>query len=75
MIHATCAEGTSMLFNPNEEVWVCDDVIAGEYIVNDYSGFAKAVVVPGVHVSYKVDNKDVWSATKIVSVKIVPVCS
>ena len=75
MIHATFADGTTMLFNPNEEVWVCDDVIAGEYISGEREGFATNFIKPGVHVSYKVDNEDVWSATKIVSVTILPDCS
>ena len=69
MIHATFADGTTMLFDPNEEVWVCDAVEGGKYIVNDYEGPAKAVVVPGVHCINGGDEYAVPSATKIVSVR------
>ena len=51
MIHATFADGTTMLFQPYERVWTCtwmsDD---GEYFDGDQHDFARVSIKPGVHV-------------------------
>ena len=50
MIHATFADDSTMLFDPDEQICVCDDVLCGEYIVNDQCGPASKVIKPGVFV-------------------------
>ena len=67
MIHATFEDGTTMLFDPNEDVWVCEDVISGEYISGEREGFAKNFIKPGVHVLSSKGR--IPSATNIVSVR------
>jgi len=51
LIHATFADGTTMLFLPYEKVWTCtwmsDD---GEYFDGDRHDFAKYLIKPDVHV-------------------------
>ena len=51
MIHATFADGSTMLFAPYEKVWTCtwlsDD---GEYFDGDQHGFACDLIEPGAHV-------------------------
>jgi len=36
MIHVTFSNGKTALFSDDEEVWVCEEIIAGEYIAGDY---------------------------------------
>lgn len=51
LIHATFADGTTMLFRLNEKVWTCtwmsDD---GEYFSGDKHGFAENLIKRDVHV-------------------------
>ena len=69
MIHATFADGTTMLFQPDEQVWVCDEVLSG-YIAGERSGCASQVIQPGVHVLDRVtEDGATGSETKIIGVR------
>jgi hypothetical protein len=51
LIHATFADGTTMLFSPREKVWVCDWMDeSGEYFSGEKHGFAEDLIKPKYHV-------------------------
>ncbi len=69
MIHATFEDGTTALFAPREQVWVCRWV-EGDYIDGEELSQARWVVKPGVYVLDRAP-KDGGrpSETKIVKVR------
>lgn len=70
MIHATFTDGSSMLFDPSEWVYVCEEVWAGEYIAGEKYGYASEVIKAGVYVLEKVDGEGaIPSEAKIQSVR------
>jgi hypothetical protein len=66
LIHATFKDGTTMLFRPNEWVWVAD-WWDNEYFSGDKRGRACMVIKPGVYVVEKFGER--CSETKIVRVR------
>ena len=70
MIHATFEDSTTMLFDPSELVYVCEDVFGDEYIAGEKCGTARVVVEPGVFVLSKVDDDGaIPSDTRILRVR------
>ena len=70
MIHATFEDNTTMLFEPMEIIMVCEEILAGEYIVGEHTGSAAAVVKPGVYVLEKPDTDGaIVSDTRVLRVR------
>lgn len=82
MIHVTFASGNTMLFLPQESVWVCSWISNdGEYFDGYHNGNAEDVLNPGWYVierDHEVSSSDdaflVAELSKIVAVKEINDC-